>query len=242
MKKFRILAVSLARGGSRSIKNKNIAKLNGKPLIYYTIKEALKSKLITRYVVSTDNKKIKKIAKDLGADTPFLRPKKLSTSVAKAVDADRHALLFCEKEEKEKYDFFIELMITNPFKTYKDIDKVLLKLIKTKSDSVIGVTKLEDHHPLRIKKIVKDKILNFNKNLKEIPEVHRQQLRPVAYIRNGSIYASKRNLIAKGIRYGTKNSRPYVMKNSLSVNIDEPIDLLRAEMILKKLKKWSQKI
>ena len=54
MKKYKILAVTLARGGSRSIKKKNLALINGKPLIYYTIKEALKSKLITRYIVSTD--------------------------------------------------------------------------------------------------------------------------------------------------------------------------------------------
>ena len=57
-KKYRILAVTLARGGSKSIKNKNITKINGKPLIYYTIKEAKKSKLISRYLVSTDDKKV----------------------------------------------------------------------------------------------------------------------------------------------------------------------------------------
>ena len=77
-KKYRILAVTLARGGSKSIKNKNITKINGKPLIYYTIKEAKKSKLISRYLVSTDDKKIASVCKKLGADVPFLRPKILT--------------------------------------------------------------------------------------------------------------------------------------------------------------------
>ena len=71
----------------------------------------------------------------------------------------------------------------------------LKKIIKTRADSVIGVVRLEDHHPLRIKKIVNGKIVNFKKSLREIPEGERQDLRPKAYIRNGSIYASRRDLL-----------------------------------------------
>ena len=125
-------------------------------------------------------------------------------------------------------------MATNPLKTHKDIDKVLKKLIKLKADSVIGVIKVDDHHPLRIKKIVNGKIVNFSKNLKEIPETHRQQLRPKAYIRNGSIYAVKRDLIVKRKRYGTKNSIPYIMDSNKSINIDTKIDLIIAKQLLKK--------
>ena len=232
-KKYRILAVTLARGGSKSIKNKNITKINGKPLIYYTIKEAKKSKLISRYIVSTDDKNIALVSKQLGADVPFLRPKIFSTGKARAVDADAHALKFCEKEEGKKYDFFIELMATNPLKNFKDIDNVLRKLIKSKADSVIGVTKLHDHHPLRIKKIEGGKIKDFNSSLKEIPETHRQQLKPYAYVRNGSMYAAKRDLILKKKRYGTKNSLPYFMKSEKSINIDTPIDLKLCKLIMK---------
>ena len=125
-------------------------------------------------------------------------------------------------------------MATNPLKTYKDIDNVLKKLIESKADSVIGVVKLEDKHPIRIKKIVSGKISNFSKNLNEVPETHRQQLKPKAYIRNGSIYASKRNLLIKGKRYGTKNSIPYIMDSNKSINIDTEIDLMVAKQILKK--------
>jgi CMP-N-acetylneuraminic acid synthetase len=234
MKKYKILAVTLARGGSRSIKKKNLALINGKPLIYYTIKEALKSKLISRYIVSTDDPQTKKISKKYGAEVPFLRPKKYSTSKAKAVVADMHALKWVEKNESCKYDFFIELMATNPLKTHKDIDNVLRKLIRSKADSVIGMVKAEDHHPLRIKKIVNGKIKNFSKDLIEIPEMHRQQLKPSAYIRNGSMYASKRNMLIKGKRYGTKNSIAYLMNSNNSINIDTPIDLMIAKEILKK--------
>jgi len=232
-KNKRILAVTLARSGSKGIPNKNIIKIKNKPLIYYTIKEALKSKYIDRYLISTDSKKIKKISESFKAECPFLRPKKLSTSIARAVDADRHALLWAEKNEGKEYDYFVELMATNPFKTHIDIDRAIKKLIDNKADSVIGVSHLEDHHPLRIKKIVKNKIVNFNSLLIETPEMHRQQLKPKAYIRNGSIYAVKANLIKKKIRYGTNNSLPLIMSEKKSINIDTNIDLLLAKILIK---------
>ena len=231
-KNKKILAVTLARGGSKGVKNKNIRKLRNKHLIYYTIKEAKKSKYIDRYIVSTDSKKIRDICKLYKADCPFLRPKKLSTSNARSVDADKHALEWIEKNENQKYDIFVELMATNPFKTYKDIDLAIKKLIDKKADSVIGVNKLEDHHPLRIKKIVKGKLKNFNSLLKEIPETRRQQLYPKAYIRNGSIYAFQTSLLRKGIRYGTNKSYPLIMSSKKSINIDSMLDLLLAEKLI----------
>ena len=144
--------------------------------------------------------------------------------------------LWAEKDEGKKYDFIVELMATNPLKTYKDIDNVLKKIIKTKAESVIGVVKLEDHHPLRIKKLVNGKIRNFNKTLKEIPEGERQDLRPVAYIRNGSIYACRRDMLVRGKRYGTQNSLAYIMDDNNSVNIDTKRDLLLAKILLKNKK------
>ena len=75
---------------------------------------------------------------------------------------------------------------------------------------------------------------NFNKTLIEIPEGERQDLRPVAYIRNGSIYACRRDMLVKGKRYGTQNSHAYIMDDNNSVNIDTKRDLLLAKILLKK--------
>ena len=99
MKKKKILAITLARGGSKEVKNKNIRKINGKPLIWYTIKEALKSKLIDKYIVSTDSPVIKKISLKYGAEVPFLRPKKFSTDKASSVIALQHAVKYFEKKK-----------------------------------------------------------------------------------------------------------------------------------------------
>ena len=227
----RVLGITLARGGSKSVHYKNIKPILGVPLIGYTILEALKSNMLTRYVVSTDDEKIKNVAIDLGAEVPFLRPESLATDTASSVSALQHAVAWVEEQEGKKYDYVIELMCTNPLKTVEDIDEAIEKLISSGADSVIAVHKLEDHHPIRIKKIVDDKIVDFC--LPEIAETRRQDLKPDAYIRSGSIYALVRDhLMIDGLRYGTENSRPYILPPERAVNVDTEIDFLMAEKII----------
>ena len=213
-------------------KKKNIKILSGKPVLYYTVKEALKSKFLTHYIVSTDDKEIKDVAEKYGAKVPFLRPKEFSTDKSSSVSALQHAVKFMEERENLKFDFIVEIMCTNPLKTVQDIDSCILKLIDTKSDSVIAVHKLEDHHPARIKKIVNDRIEDFC--IAEIPESRRQDLKPDAYVRSGSIYALKRaHLIVEGLRYGSKDSRPYILPMERAVNLDTMYDFLVAEQMIR---------
>ena len=211
---------------------KNIRPILGVPLIAYTIAEARCSKYIMRYIVSTDDEEIRQIAIRYGAEVPFLRPAHLATDEATSLAALQHAVAWVEEDEGEKYDYVVELMCTNPMKTAEDIDAAIEKLISTGADSVIGMHKLEEHHPIRIKKIVNDRIVDFC--LPEIPETRRQDLKPDAYIRNGSIYATRRDLLmVQNVRYGTENSRPHIMPEERSVNVDTPIDFIVAEVLLK---------
>ncbi|HIB55140.1 MAG TPA: acylneuraminate cytidylyltransferase family protein [Nitrospirales bacterium] len=227
----RILGVTLARGGSKSVPMKNIRLLLGIPLIAYTIAEALRSHLITRYLVSTDDERIREVALKYGGEAPFLRPAELATDTASSVGALQHALNWVEQEEGIRYDYVIELMCTNPLKTVDDVDAALQKLIATGADSVIAMHQLDDHHPIRIKKIVDDKIVDFC--LPEIPESRRQDLKPGAYIRSGSIYALRRDhLMVDGRRYGTENSRPHILPPERAVNVDTEFDFLVAEKCL----------
>ena len=226
----------MARGGSKGIKNKNIILINKKPLIYYTISEALKSKYIDDYIVSTDSKKIKKISENCGAYVPFLRPKYLSSNRASSVSALQHAVEFMEKKNKYTYDIIVELMCTNPLKDHRDIDACIKRLAILKADSVIAMHELIDHHPIRIKKIVDGKIKNFI--LQEKPETRRQDLKPKAYIRSGSIYTlSRSHLMDDARRYGSKKSYPYILNKEKAINIDEQDDLFLASYKLKRLRK-----
>ena len=227
----RVLAITLARGGSKSVPKKNIREIKGIPLIAYTINEAKKSKFISRYIVSTDNEEIRQVAIKCGVDVPFLRPAEFSSDTASSVIALQHAVNWIENHDQIKYDFVIELMCTNPMKIALDIDACISRLITSKADSVIAVHKLDDHHPARIKKIIDDKIVDFC--LPETPEMRRQDLKPDAYIRSGSIYALKRDhLMIEGKRFGSFNSRPYILPPERSINVDTEIDFLIAEQLL----------
>jgi CMP-N-acetylneuraminic acid synthetase len=231
-KEKQVLAVILARGGSKAIPRKNLADINGHPLLAYTIHEALHSKYINDVVVSSDDQEIIAVAKEYGALAPFVRPKELSGDKAKPVECNLHATQFMESLRGFKYDYVVELLCTNPFKTVEDIDSALELQFTTNADSVIGVMRLDDHHPIRIKKLENGYIREFC--LPEIPESTRQDLKPDAYIRNGSIYSMRRDMLQKKVRYGTDNSVAYVMPRERTVNIDEPMDLEIARILMKK--------
>ena len=230
--KVNILGVTLARGGSKGIKNKNLAKIKGKPLIYYTIKEAKKTQELTKYIVSTDSIKIKKIAQSFKAEVPFLRPKKFSKDNSSSASALKHALLECERIFNIRFDFIVELMATNPLKSTLDIKNVIKILIKNKADSVIAVNQLFDHHPARIKKIVKGRLYDFA--VKEKLESRIQDLKPNAYVRSGSIYAMSRNYVMSGKRYFSGKSFAYILPMERTINIDDKNDLIIAKNKLEK--------
>ena len=233
-----VLAITLARGGSKSIYKKNIALLKNKPLISYTIKAALDSKYIDDYIISTDDKEIADISENLGATVPFLRPENLSSDTASSADALIHAVNAYEEIVKKKYDYIIELMCTNPFKSGEIIDDIIFALDKNeKADAVITVERLLDHHPARIKKIENGYIRDFC--VEEELESRRQDLKPEAYIRNGNIYALRRDLLmVQKARYGTNFCVPYFKEDIPSANIDEPSDFYKAESLLND---WDQK-
>jgi CMP-N,N'-diacetyllegionaminic acid synthase len=228
-----ILAITLARGGSKSVPRKNIKQINGKPLIAYTIEEALKSSYIDDYIVSTDDQEIKIVAEKYKANVPFLRPSELSEDQSSSSSALIHAVNFMEEHNSCKYDFIIELMCTNPLKNRFDIDSIIEKAYSTNAESVIAVHKLDDHHPARIKKIENDKIIDFC--VPEPNEARRQDLTPLAYIRSGSIYCMRRDfLMDKGMRYGGEDSRPYILPDERAVNIDTLNDFRLADLIIEK--------
>ena len=233
-----VLAITLARGGSKSIYKKNIALLKNKPLISYTINAALDSKYIDEYIISTDDKEIADVAENLGATIPFLRPENLSSDTASSADALIHAVNAYEEITKKKYDYIIELMCTNPFKSGEMIDDIISTLDRNeKADAVITVERLLDHHPARIKKIENGYIRDFC--VEEELESRRQDLKPEAYIRNGNIYALRRDLLmTQKARYGTNFCVPYYKENIPSANIDQPSDFYTAESLLND---WDQK-
>jgi len=226
---MKILAITLARGGSKGIPKKNIHPIAGKPLIQYTFDIIPYIPRITDYIVSTDDPEIQNYCISHGVKAPFIRPADLSSDTATSADALRHAALFCEDLYNTRYDIILELMCTNPFKQPIHVNSIIDKILDSSADSVIGVSPLADHHPARIKYLDGDLIRDFH------PETssRRQELHPQAYIRNGSIYAIQRDLLVNNnYRFGGNNSRAVVMESPCNVNIDTPLDMLIAECII----------
>jgi CMP-N,N'-diacetyllegionaminic acid synthase len=227
MKNVKILAVIPARGGSKGIKNKNIVNIGGSPLIQYTIDAALKSKMLSDCIVSTDSDEITKVAKLCGAIVPFKRPELLSNDQALSLPVIQHAVDFMEDYKSLLYDYVLMLQPTTPLRQAEDIDSAINLLIDSDADSVISVVDVQGYHPLRMKRIVDGRLINYvdqgYENMKP-----RQNL-PHVYIRNGAIYATRRNTLMIENSFTGNDSRAYIMSSDRSVNIDTPQDLILAK-------------
>ena len=155
--KKKILAIIGVRSGSKEFKNKNIKKLGDKPLMGWIIKAAIKSNLINRTIVSTDSKLYARIARSFKAETPILRPKKLSTDNSRELDFIKHMLKWLKKNENYKPDIIVRLLATCPFQKTKDIDNVIKIVLKKKYESAVIISKARQHPEKALKIIGKKK-------------------------------------------------------------------------------------
>jgi CMP-N,N'-diacetyllegionaminic acid synthase len=206
-------------------------------MLAWTVEAALASKYLTDYVVSSNDALILRAAHIFGALTRG-RPESLAQDDTPTLPALQYVV---DDEEQligdgleYKYDYIIEIRATSPLKTTQDIDGCIERLIETGADSVIGVTALEDHHPARAKWLDEQgRIRDF---VPENPSGRRQDLTPRAYVRNGTVYAFKRDAVMgeNGKLFGHEFSVGYEMPAERSVNIDTPLDWDLAELLMQR--------
>ena len=132
-----ILSIIPARGGSKGIPSKNIVKINNKPLLYYTVEASLKSKFVNRTIVSTDDKKIEKVASSLGAEV-IIRPKKLANDTIGLEPAINHVLDHLKTNENYIPDIILILQNTSPHSTSVHIDEAITLFKNKKYDSMLS--------------------------------------------------------------------------------------------------------
>lgn len=228
----KILAFIPARGGSKGIPGKNIKLFNGKPLIEWSIKSALKSKLIDKVVVSSDSLKIINICKKLGVEV-ILRPKNISGDKATTESAINHCIRYFEND----YKTIVLLPPTSPLRKKNDIDNAIKFFYLNKLDSCFSGSKLTDFLIWNYDKINKKyKSINYDyKNRKN------RQNRKLSFVENGSIYIFKSSLIIKkNNRIGGKFNI-FNMDFWQSFELDEKddwklLETLHKTYILKKIK------
>jgi len=230
----KILGLILARSRSKGIKQKNIVKLCGKPLVAWTINSALKSKLLTDVILSTDSIKIAEIGKKFGVKVPFLRPSKYAKDDTPSVDAIEHAIKWLRKIGKN-YEFVVLLEPTSPLRDHHDIDRAIRKIFNNKVDSLVSVSKAESLNPayLYIKsKTGKIKPFKFYRK----KDIRRQDIEPV-YFLEGSIYISRVSTLLKKRTFCQKNTLMYVVPKWKSLEIDDSLDLILAKAIIRNRQK-----
>ena len=216
---------------------KNIKKLAGKPLLSYVLSAAKKSRFLIDLVVSSDDADILRVAEKYGGEEAVLkRPKELAKDETSDVPVLQHAVELMEIKKKISYDIVVMLHATTPLLRTEDIDGCIEKLIKTDADSVVSVYKVTDANPIKMKRIVDDKLLPYVDGFNEDTTIRRQDLPPV-YRRNAGIYVSKRKIIMEDGKVWGKDVRPYLMPEERSVDINGLLDFYFAEAAIKFLKK-----
>ena len=229
MKKKNTICIIPARSGSKRIKNKNIIKFNGKPLISYSIQTAKKSRLFERIIVSTDSLKIKKIALKCGAEVPYLRSKKLSNDYAGTNDVLKDVIKKLKLQEI-KYVFCI--YPTAPLINSKDL-KVAFKKIKNKNFSYIVATNTYNSNPLRSLKINKD-IISFK--WKRYANKRTQDLKDLIHD-SGTFYIYKTDALMSLRSIMPKKTSYYNIDRFRAIDINYLEDLKFAEFLYQYKKK-----
>lgn len=227
-KYLNILAIIPARGGSKGLPRKNVLPLLGEPLIAYTIKEAKKSKYITRIIVTTDDDEIAGISLKYGAEVPFRRPKELAGDNTSTNDVIEHVLNVIVKEEEKLPDIICLLQCTSPLRTVSDIDSTIEKMLKTNSDSAVAVCEVESN-PYWTNIFEGERLEYF---LEEGKNITRRQDLPKIYEINGAVYVARTESFKKYKTLETPNMTGYVMEKEKSIDIDTLIDFKMAEFIL----------
>lgn len=223
------LAIIPARGGSKGIVNKNTKVIAGKPLIAWTIEQALNTKDIDRVIVTTDCKEIASVSREFGAEVPFLRPPELATDNAATEPVLAHAISWLSAEESYAPDNIVLLQPTSP--------------VRYKNRITQALKKIEDHGGDSLLSVVESEIFlwsNLDKPRAMYDYLNRPRRQDIdandrVYRENGSIYITKTQAFNKFKNRLSENNVGFLMSPEEGVDIDTQLDWDIAERILFKL-------
>lgn len=233
---MKILTLIPARSGSKGIRHKNIRKLNGKPLIAYSIEQVLESKYrnFMKVIVTSDSEEYLKIAEKYGSGT-ILRPNSISLDNSLDIEFVKHSLEYLKINQKYIPDIILHVRPTYPLRKISDIDNCLDIFIKKRNvfDSLRSIT-LSKKPPHKMYYIENNCLKPFFKKFYEIEEPYNipRQSFPNSYVHNGCIDIFNTNLVEKETISGDKII-PYIM-DDYDLDIDNEEDWIKVEEILKK--------
>ncbi|MGC9318934.1 MAG: cytidylyltransferase domain-containing protein [Armatimonadota bacterium] len=215
------VAVIPARGGSKAIPLKNIQPVAGRPLIAYVIEACLESEVVDRTIVSTDHQRIAEVAREWGAEVPFMRPEELAGDLVTLDPVIYHAVTALEESDGEEIDVVLTVQPTCPLLRPETIDRSVRRLMEGGFDSVIL---LKEIRHLYWRKVNGQFTPLFAKR------ANRQELDPL-YSETGAVFASRRSVITPENRLGT-NIGHIIGSDEEAIDIDTEIDLRLAELVI----------
>ena len=230
-----IICVIGARGGSQGLPNKNIKMLLGKPLIAWSIETALSVKQINKVIVSTDSKEIANIARDYGAEVPFMRPHNLAGPAVGKFDVWKHALLEAESHYKQNFDIFVDLDCTNPLRDNYDIVNCIKQLLEYKNkgvDTVFSIAKSRKNPYFNMVEKEENGFLKLSKPLSK--KILRRQDAPIVYDHVASIYTILSSQIKNGQGLLSGFAQGYEIGEDKSFDVDSELDFEIIEFLMKK--------
>jgi CMP-N,N'-diacetyllegionaminic acid synthase len=225
-----IVAVIPARGGSKGIPRKNLVRIAGRPLIAYAIEAARNAASVDRVLISTDDSEIADVARELGAEVPFLRPPELAADAAPMLGVLTHALAWLESQG-EAVEGLVLLQPTSPLRTARHIEEAIALFRSAPASSVVSVVEVPHRfNPVSVMKLSAQGTLS--PFLGDQVIATRRQDKPQAYARNGPVMlVCHPDSLRSGELYGA-SCLPYLMSEEDSLDIDSPQDLLLAEQAL----------
>ncbi len=229
----KVLCTICARGGSKGIKNKNIKLINGKPLIYWTIKQAQQSKLFEHIVISTDDDNIASISKEYGAEVFFKRDKKMASDTAGKIAVIRDAFIKSEDYYNEKYDYIVDLDATAPLRIVDDILNSFKQFLNNNNDNLITAMPSRRSPYFNLVEVDKSGKVALSKPLSNA--ILRRQDAPKSYDMNASIYIWKRDIILNEKSIFLENTGLYIMPEERSIDIDTELDYKFVEFLMREL-------
>ncbi len=224
----KIIGIIPARGGSKSIPKKNIYPLHGKPLILYTIESALKSKLLDKVIVSTDDPEIKAVAAKTKVQV-IDRPSELAQDTTLMPPVLQHVVQYLQEKENFTTDYVVLLQATSPLRKPETIDAGIKKVIDLNAESLTSVTEM-DHGAYYNSELGESDLLSFNLNI----AARRQDLKKKYYL-DGCLFVIRTDVLMKQERFvlSATDNHGLVVSREESIGIDDPFDLKLIENILK---------
>jgi CMP-N-acetylneuraminic acid synthetase len=210
--------------------------LGGQPLIAHSIIVAQQATSLDRFIVSTEDQEIANIAITYGAEVPFLRPAELAQDESPDLPVFQHALSILSETEHYRPEILVHLRPTQPFRTPREIDEVVERLIATGADCVKSVLPVTEH-PHKMYRLKGESLLPYLTSefrMRVGPDYPRQQLEPL-YISAGVVDAVRTEVVEAGSTEG-RTIIPYLVDSERYVNLDTVRDFEIAEVVLKRLR------